>query len=189
MPSGQDESRDATPAEVEAAQSGDRLAAERLARGLLPRVRNLVRYLIRGDQDVEDVVQDALVAVLRGLGGYRGEGAFRAWADRVVARSTFAWLDRRKTHAERDLQALELSAAATDGAVDEYLDRRKMAEALDRLPFEQRHAVVLHHVLEMSVPEIAEETRTPAETVRSRLRIGRLRLRELLSPNTARKVS
>jgi RNA polymerase sigma-70 factor (ECF subfamily) len=64
-----------------------------------------------------------------------------------------------------------------------------MARALDTLPFEQRHALVLHHVLEMSVPEVAEEMRAPIETVRSRLRLGRVRLRELLSPSTERKVS
>jgi RNA polymerase sigma-70 factor (ECF subfamily) len=49
---------------------------------------------------------------------------------------------------------------------------------LDRLPLEQRHALVLHHVLEMTVSEIAKELDTPVETVRSRLRLARNKLRE-----------
>jgi RNA polymerase sigma-70 factor (ECF subfamily) len=190
MPSGQEQPDDPMRSDVEAAQGGDRAAAARLIAAVLPRVRNLVRYLIRGDEDVEDVAQEALVLLLRGLGGYRAEGSFRSWADRVVARSTFAWLERRKAHEQRALETVQLSTGAPEaGAVDEYLLRRRMAQALDTLPFEQRHALVLHHVLEMSVPEVAEETRAPVETVRSRLRLGRLRLRELLAPATERKVS
>jgi RNA polymerase sigma-70 factor (ECF subfamily) len=153
-------------------------------------VRNLVRYLIRGDREVEDVVQEALVALLRGLGSYRAEGPFRSWADRVVARTTFSWLGRRRAHEQRELASLEANPAADEaGEVDEYLSRRTLVEALDSLPFEQRHALVLHHVLELSVPEVAEETRAPVETVRSRLRLGRLRLREALNPASAQKVS
>jgi RNA polymerase sigma-70 factor (ECF subfamily) len=187
MPSGQEQPDDPMRSDVEAAQAGDRAAAARIVAAILPRVRNLVRYLIRGDEDVDDVAQEALVLVLRGLGGYRAQGSFRSWADRMVARATFAWLERRKAQRERALEAVDVSPEA--GGVDEYLLRRKMARALDTLPFEQRHALVLHHVLEMSVPEVAEEMRAPIETVRSRLRLGRVRLRELLSPSTERKVS
>ena len=190
MPSGQEQPDDPMRSDVEAARVGDRAAAARIVAAILPRVRNLVRYLIRGDEDVDDVAQEALVLVLRGLGGYRAEGSFRSWADRVVARATFAWLERRKTQRERALEAVEVSTGTPEtGAVDEYLLRRKVARALDTLPFEQRHALALHHVLEMSVPEVAEATGAPVETVRSRLRLGRLRLRELLSPSTERKVS
>jgi RNA polymerase sigma-70 factor, ECF subfamily len=50
------------------------------------------------------------------------------------------------------------------------------------LPDEQREVLVMHHVLGLSVREIAEELATPFETVRSRLRLGMARLRnELLS--------
>jgi RNA polymerase sigma-70 factor (ECF subfamily) len=94
MPSGQEQPDDPMRSDVEAAQAGDRAAAARIVAAILPRVRNLVRYLIRGDEDVDDVAQEALVLVLRGLGGYRAQGSFRSWADRVVARATFAWLER-----------------------------------------------------------------------------------------------
>jgi RNA polymerase sigma-70 factor (ECF subfamily) len=105
----------------------------------------------------------------------------------VVARTTFTWLGRRRAHE----QALLVPNLTLPGASepDEYLARRRVVEALDLLPFEQRHALVLHHVLELSVPEVAEEMQAPVETVRSRLRLGRLRLREILSPESAQKVS
>src|SRR3954470_13400032 len=83
-----------TDPRVAAAARGDRAAAEALCRELLPRVRNLVRYLLRGDSRVDDVAQEALIAVLRGLGTFRGEGRFESWVDRVVARTTFATIRR-----------------------------------------------------------------------------------------------
>jgi RNA polymerase sigma-70 factor (ECF subfamily) len=158
-----------------------REAVESLLLELLPRVRNLVRYLVRGDADVEDISQEALIALLHGLPTYRGDGHLRSWADRVVARTTFAWLRRRRYNRSPQLEEPEalVSVASDDAPPDEYVHRHHLVLLLDRLPNEQRHALVLHHVLEMSVPEIAAELGIPFETVRSRLRLGRAALRTL----------
>jgi RNA polymerase sigma-70 factor (ECF subfamily) len=169
-------------ATIEAAVRGDSRAAERLLTSLLPRVRNLVRYLVRGDREIDDIAQEALVAVVRGLGSFRGEGTLEAWVDRVVVRATFAYLRRRRVDAQATpalVADLELVGASTPLGPDEYLSRRRAIAALDELPVDQRHAVVLHHVLELSVPEIATELAIPFETVRSRLRLARARLRAL----------
>src|SRR5262249_22052799 len=112
---------------------------------LLPRVRNLVRYLVRGD-DIDDIAQDALIAIARGLGGYRGEGAFEAWADRIVARVTFAAI--RDSRRERLRIVVDEEAASHVPGPDEvYEARRRAVEVLDALSYDVRHAVVLHHVL------------------------------------------
>ena len=163
----------------------DREAFTTVATQLLPRVRNLIRYLIHGDQDVDDIAQEALLAVLRGLPSYRGDGALESWADRVVARVTFAWLRRRKPDLASILEVEDESAADETTLPDEYLRRRRLVYLLDRLPHEQRYALVLHHVLGMSVDEIALETATKLETVRTRLRLGKRRLRELADANSS----
>ena len=158
---------------------------------LLPRVRNLVRYLVHGDADVEDIAQEALIALLHGLPTYRGEGLLRSWVDRVVARTTFTWLRRmRDSRAPRSKEQEELVAVPSEDApLDEYIHRQHVVMLLDRIPTEQRHALVLHHVLEMSVPEIAAELSVPAETVRSRLRLGRSALRALAAKEEAEENS
>jgi RNA polymerase sigma-70 factor (ECF subfamily) len=48
---------------------------------------------------------------------------------------------------------------------------------LDAIPSEQREALVLHHVVGLSVPEIAEDLAVSGETIRSRLRLGIAKLR------------
>jgi RNA polymerase sigma-70 factor (ECF subfamily) len=54
---------------------------------------------------------------------------------------------------------------------------------LDALPTEQRECIVLHHVVGLSVPELASELSIPFETARSRLRLGIAKLREELTKN------
>jgi RNA polymerase sigma-70 factor (ECF subfamily) len=166
---------------VRAAAAGDRAAARELLLALLPRARNLVRYLVRGDSEADDLAQDGLIAVLRGLGTFRGEGSFESWADRIIVRTTFAGLKRRRQEsADRTTAELEMRHAGEGTSPpDDYAERRRAIGLLDVLPVEQRHAIVMHHVLEMSVPEIAAEVGAPVETVRSRLRLARARLREL----------
>jgi RNA polymerase sigma-70 factor (ECF subfamily) len=166
---------------AEAAAQGDRKAAEALLRALLPRVRNLVRYFVRGDAEVDDISQEALVAVLRGLAGYRGEGAVQAWADRIVVRSVFAHIRRTRTAEKRHVEYTpDLVPVSNDQSAHGFLARRKAVRALDEVPDEQRQVLVMHHVTGLGVREIAEELAIPFETVRSRLRLGMARLRSVL---------
>ncbi|WP_285223420.1 sigma factor-like helix-turn-helix DNA-binding protein, partial [Frankia nepalensis] len=55
-----------------------------------------------------------------------------------------------------------------------------MISALARLPVEQRTAIVLHHLCDRSVAEVAAETGVPVGTVKARLSRGRHALAALL---------
>ena len=171
------------------ARAGDTRALEQLLLAILPRTRNLVRYLIGGDSEVDDVAQTALWSIARKLHTFEGRSALTAWTDRIVARAAFAEIRRRATRPKlmkgpargaRSGPEAHLDSVPTSGTVDtDYLARRWMARLLDQLPLEQREAVVLHHVMDLTVPEVAEETGAGEETVRSRLRLGKTRLRAL----------
>ena len=161
------------------AVAGDTRALEELLLALLPRTRNLVRYLIGGDPDVDDIAQTALWSVARGLRTYEGRGRLTSWTDRIVARTTFAEIRSRAGRPKMSTEwELEL-VSSTEPSPSDYLRRRWMVRLLDQLPAEQREAVVLHHVMELTVPEISRELAVPAETVRSRLRLAKARLRLL----------
>ena len=173
---------------IAAAAAGDRAAAQALCRELLPRVRNLVRYLMRGDARVDDVAQEALIAVLRGLGTFRGDGRFESWVDRIVARSTFAAIRRIRAETQPGERAPVEGDASEAAGGETYALRRELAEALDRLPGDQRESLVLHFAIGMTVPEIAEAAAAPIETVRSRLRLGKAALREALGGRDERSI-
>jgi RNA polymerase sigma-70 factor, ECF subfamily len=160
------------------AAGGHSPSTQQLLIDLLPRVRNLVRYLVRGDNEVDDLSQEALLLILQGIGSYRGEGAFRSWADRVVVRSVLA---ARK--ASKRWEYADVSELAAEGATsaDRYCLRRRLVQELDALPLPQRHALVLHYVLGLTIPQISEELSVSDETVRSRIRLGKDRLRQQLA--------
>jgi RNA polymerase sigma-70 factor, ECF subfamily len=172
-------------ARTRAAAAGDRAAQEALVREHLPRVRNLVRYLLRGDDDVDDTAQVALCEVLRSLTAYRGEAPLSAWIDRVTARTALRRVRARRVEARR--RASFAAEQPTHGAANDerYLARRRAVLCLDALPEEQRTVVVLHHVAGLSVPELAEELAIPFETARSRLRLGMEKLRQALGQESA----
>jgi len=168
---------------VAKAAAGDRTCAEELLQELLPRVRNLVRYLAWGDVDVDDISQLALIEIARSFHNYRGEGALHSWAERITTRVALHHLRRRRAEERRrtSLSPAELHVLSPrNEQPDEYTLRRKTVRMLDDLPDDQRQALVMHHVVGLSVPELASELGIPFETARSRLRLGVQKLREQL---------
>src|SRR5689334_8639163 len=84
------------------AAQGDRKAAQALLSELLPRVRNLVRYLVWSDADADDVAQVVLVELLKSFGSYRGEGSLHAFADRITVRVAMHHVRKRRTEKARN---------------------------------------------------------------------------------------
>ena len=143
-----------------------------------------VAYRLTGNhEDAQDLVQEVLVRVQRGLRTYR-PGSLRGWLGRIT---TNAFLDDARRRTRRPQQALPddpdivlpPSPAADDAAAAESLPD-DVQDALADLPADFRAAVVLSDVVGMSYNEIAEQLDVPVGTVRSRIHRGRLALREAL---------
>lgn len=178
---------DALRLTIDAAVRGDRSAAGKLLQERLPRVRNLVRYLVRGDDHVDDIAQQALLAILRGLPTFEGSGSFAAWCDRITARETFAYLRRDRAEAAKrrdaapEMRLLKGGLSGEGETHDPYTDRRAAVQLLELLPEDQRSVVALHHIAGLSMQEIADMLDIPHETARSRARLGMKRLRDALA--------
>ncbi len=146
-----------------------------------------VAYRLCGNHDdAQDLVQEVLVRVQRGLVTYR-PGNLEGWLGRIA---TNAFLDdvRRRRRRPADLlpehDMLDRMAPASIAA-DEQLAvdalPEHVQEALAALPADYRAAVVLCDVVGLPYEEIAEAVGVPVGTVRSRIHRGRARLRHLLS--------
>jgi len=90
-----DAQADVERALIDAAQMGDPEAFTALYESFLPRVYGYVLRRVETKADAEDVTQDALVEVFRGLTGFRGEAPFAAWVFAIVKR-TLAHHQRRR---------------------------------------------------------------------------------------------
>ncbi|MEU4218867.1 sigma-70 family RNA polymerase sigma factor [Actinoplanes sp. NPDC026623] len=73
-------------ATVVAARAGDPAAVDRLVAGYLPLVYTIVGRALDGHADVDDVVQDTMLRVLRNLGDLRDPEAFRSWLVAITVR-------------------------------------------------------------------------------------------------------
>ena len=111
--------RDPDDQVVIAARSGHREALNELARRCLPLVYHLVRSLLPDDEQVDDVVQDIMVRVLRQLGDLRSPGRFRSWLTTITVHQAGAHAARERRHAapltamiDRPDAASELEGAA-----------------------------------------------------------------------------
>jgi RNA polymerase sigma-70 factor (ECF subfamily) len=144
-----------------------------------------VAYRLTSDHDdAQDLVQEVLVRVQRGLRTYQ-PGSLRAWLSRIT---TNAFLDDARRRTRRPAVALPddpdvvlpPSPDAASAAEAERLPDHVQA-ALAGLTEEFRVPVVLADVVGLPYAEIAEQLDIPVGTVRSRIHRGRLALREALA--------
>lgn len=159
------------------AAKGDEAAAERLVRTLYPGLYRMLRALVRSTADAEDLTQRAALAVVRKIGGYRGEASLRTWAGRVALTEYGRWARRRRLTAwlSPDVAEPRCSLAEVEAA-------EALRPALLSLPFPMREAFLLAALQELPLEEIAALQGVPVGTVKSRLHHARLRLRRRLSP-------
>lgn len=131
----------------------------------------------------EDIVQAAMERAWRSRDSLRDDDRLRPWLDRIVVReaarerrSRLTWLGRlwRMPRAD-DPQVPGLDIV--DRAATGFPDRAAIRIAFDELSAAQRAVVVLHLHEGYSVDETAEALGVPRDTVRSRLRSARERLR------------
>ena len=84
------------PELVSAARDGDAAALDALLAASLPLVYNVVGRALRGHADVDDVVQETMLRVVRGIGGLAGPAAYRSWLVAIALRQVREH-DRRRT--------------------------------------------------------------------------------------------
>lgn len=157
---------------------------EEIALPHLPAAYNLARWLVRNDQDAEDVVQEAYLRAFKFFGGYRG-GESRAWLLTIVRNTSYTWLQRNRAREltdsiddTPDKVALDLSTPELRLVQD--VDARMVRDALAELPLEFREVMVMRELEEFSYKEISIIADLPIGTVMSRLARGRKRLHSLL---------
>ncbi|MCH8148432.1 MAG: RNA polymerase sigma factor [Planctomycetes bacterium] len=164
-------------------QEGDGDALKTLIARWQPRLARLAWRLTGEREAARDVVQDAWLAIVRGLARLDDPARFRWWAYRIVANKCADWIRRGSV---RRTAATELRDAAVstrdDGSnqTDSADDVGRMRDAMAKLPDEQRAVLSLHYLDEMGVREIAEVLGVPEGTVKSRLHHARNRLKDAL---------
>ena len=165
-------------------QAGDEVAFEELVGRYAPRLRYFLRKLLGNADTAEDCLQEVWLDAFRGLPRLVDPLALRAWLYRIARDRAFAVL-RRSGRTEKSLGETDVPDAATEEPQVTVEDAAEIHAALDKLPTEQREALVLRFLEEMSYEEIAIATGQPLGTVRSRIHYGKQALARLLTTTGA----
>jgi RNA polymerase sigma-70 factor, ECF subfamily len=135
----------------------------------------------------EDAVQEAFVSLWRARDRYDpARGSVRAWVLSAVRNRALDALRRERAKAGRDVSD-DASADRvpspdrTEVEAERREQGRRISDALNRLPSEQRQVIELAYFGGLTHTEIARKLSLPAGTVKGRMRLGLSRLRTLLA--------
>jgi len=145
----------------------------------------LLLRILNSREEAEDVLQEVFLQIWRQAGNFdEGRGQPFSWIV-TVARSRA--IDRLRVLAARQRLAVsathETAEEASDAAADAAWSERReiVADALAQIPDEQRHTLMLAYFEGLTQSEIAARLNAPLGTVKTRMRSGMIKLRELLA--------
>jgi len=150
---------------------------------------NLARWLMRQDQDAEDVVQEAFMRAWRSFAGFHGTDG-RPWLLAIVRNTCYTALDRMRSNAVQPLdeaQTRQSQTAAPDDPLMRSEQAASIAHALEKLTPEFREVLVLREFEELSYKQIAAVIHAPMGTVMSRLARAREQLATILGDQSTKE--
>jgi len=176
------------------ASSGDLAATQDFLAYVWPTLTRVAAGVLGARHaELDDAVQQSMIALVRALPAFRGECHPAGYASRITLRVAL----RVRRNFKRDInrrEALEqLSAgneesAAAAGPGQEPLGSRRrelLRELLEDLPEEQAEALTLRVVMGWSLDEVARASGAPVNTVRSRVRLAKEALRARIEAHPA----
>lgn len=146
-------------------------------------------------EDAHDVFQDTLLQAFRSLKSLKEPRALRSWLYRVVSNACLMKRRKGKFEPRRELSLEELMPADADAATMEIPDlsdlpeeavvrrevRRAVRDAIETLPENYRHVLVLRDMEQLSTRETARALDLPESTIKMRLHRARLMVRNHLA--------
>ncbi|MBI3050356.1 MAG: sigma-70 family RNA polymerase sigma factor [Acidobacteria bacterium] len=168
--------------------SGDESACAELVSAHQRMVYGLALNLLGDHDEALDLSQEVFLRVFRTLSSFRGQSALRTWIYRIVvnqARNRQRWWRRRHRSDQVSLEQYLHTFGDVESRQDVLPDRllasketaARIRQALDRLPFDQRTALILREVDGLRYDEIAFSLDVAVGTVKSRLTRARQALR------------
>jgi RNA polymerase sigma-70 factor (ECF subfamily) len=162
----------------------DLMSFEALMLPHLDAAHNLAKWLLRNEQDAQDVVQEAFLRAFKSFSGFHGSNG-RAWLLTIVRNSSYTLLKNNRvadltTPFDEEIHASDDKSVSAATILEHSEHAELIREAMDELPAEFREILTLRHQEGLSYKEIADIAQIPQGTVMSRLARARAKLKEYL---------
>ncbi|MGE0550310.1 MAG: RNA polymerase sigma factor [Kofleriaceae bacterium] len=161
------------------AQAGEIAARQQLLVELYKCVRKHIYLAIGAGPIADDAVQETMIALHRGLAGFRGEASPKTWALSIAARTAYRL--RRKESRYLPVEDSAVDTAVFDVGQVEAAELVVLRRALATLAPKKRDAFVLMAIFELSAEEAGRALGTFANTAASRYRHARAELEAYLT--------
>ncbi len=167
------------------AEKEDLMSFEALLLPHLDAAYNLAKWLLRNEQDAQDVVQEAFLRAFKSFGGFHGSNG-RAWLLTIVRNTSYTLLKKNRvadltTAFDEEIHASDDKSVSAATILERSEHAELIREAMDELPAEFREILTLRHQEDLSYKEIADIAQIPPGTVMSRLARARGKLKERLA--------
>lgn len=160
------------------------LEFEFVAREFSPRLLRYLRRQIGNDATANDLLQETLIGISRGLAGFEGRASTKTWVFAIASRVVADHL--RRPGMSTTIVDMEALRDADDGesALDDRLEFDEMnqcvREVIDSLPSDYRTALILHDLEDMDCAQTASVLGITAGATRVRIHRARARLKQAL---------
>ena len=168
-----------------AAQEHELASFEAMMLPCMDAAHNLARWLLRNEQDAQDVVQEAYLRAFRSFAGFRGSNG-RAWLLTIVRNTAYTLLKKNRavdltTAFDEEIHATGYDSVSPATILEHAEDAELIKNAMDGLPAEFREILILRHQENLSYNEIGDILKIPIGTVMSRLARARGKLKQYLA--------
>ncbi len=188
---------------VDRLKAGDADAYETLVRDHIGRMLAVARRYLRSDEDAQDVVQEAFLAVFRGIDGFAGHARLSTWMHRIVVNAALMRIRKRSYTAEKPIDdllptflddghhAIEPQAWNVDAAqaIESAETRELVRDAIDQLPDGHRTVLLLRDIDGFDTGETAAALGISENAAKIRLHRARQALRQILDPHFSEEQS
>jgi len=170
---------------VALAQVGDRAAFEMLVAPRIGRLLRLTGSILANEADASDAVQEACLRAWRELPRLRDADRFEAWLWQIAVNACRTALRSRRRSQVREIAIDEMPPTfdlrqSVRPFDDQLSQADRVGRAFRRLDPDKRSILVLHHIDDRSVTDIAELYAIPTGTVKWRLYSARKALQRAL---------
>ena len=154
--------------------------------GQLAALRRYARSLVRNSDEAEDLVHDALVRAFEKRKSFRSGGNLRTWLLSILHNAHIDRLRRNRSLTRRHDEAAVEAEQSLPAGQEHAVRLQQVRDAFFDLPEEQREALHLVAIEDLSYQEAANALGIPIGTLMSRISRARAQLREF-EENTPRK--
>lgn len=144
------------------------------------RVINIANSLVGNTSDAEDIAQEAFLKVYRSLHSFNARAKFSSWLYRVTVNTAYDHL-RKHTHKAASLDEIDYENIADTKNHEDVIAKDSMQDALRKIPFLFRSALILKEIEGLSYEEIAKTLSIRIGTVESRIFRARKMLKDILT--------